>query len=323
MNFNKAFLKDIWKILVGSFNGFMNDRCLKLCAALSYYTLFSLAPLLLMLIYVAGKVFRQEAFEGKVFWEIKKFIGPEAALQVQQIIQNAAIKEDSWWAVIVGILTLFIGATGVFIEIQDSINLIWRVKAKPQKGWLKLLTNRLLSFSMIATMGFLLIVSLVINGLVTALSDRLKVYFEDITVLLAQVFNVALTFVIITALLSVIFKFLPDVKIGWKYVRAGAIFTDLLFMLGRYGISLYIDKVAPGSTYGAAGSLIVILVWVYYAAAILYFGAEFTQVYTEKLGRKIEPASYAVHIIQVEKERDVGVLPDQKQDEAGGDKSFN
>ena len=323
MNFNKAFLKDIWKLLVGSFNGFMNDRLLKLCASLSYYTLFSLAPLLLMLIYVAGKVFRQEAFEGKVFWEIKKFIGPEAALQVQQIIQNAAIKEDSWWAVIVGILTLFIGATGVFIEIQDSINLIWRVKAKPQKGWLKLLTNRLLSFSMIATMGFLLIVSLVINGLVTALSDRLKVYFEDITVLLAQVFNVALTFVIITALLSVIFKFLPDVKIGWKDVRAGAIFTALLFMLGRYGISLYIDKVAPGSTYGAAGSLIVILVWVYYAAAILYFGAEFTQVYTEKRGRKIEPASYAVHIIQVEKERDVGVLPDQKQDEAGGDKTFN
>lgn len=321
MEFNKGFLKDIWKILRGSFNGFMNDSCLKLCAALSYYTLFSLAPLLLMLIYLAGKIYGQEAFQGKIFAEIHGFIGPEAAVQVQEIIQNAAIKGDSPWAIIVGLITLFIGATGVFVEIQDSINQIWRVKAKPHKGWLKMLTNRLLSFSMIATMGFLLIVSLVINGLVTALSDRLKVYFEDITVLLVEVFNLALTFIVITALLAIIFKFLPDVKIKFKQVRAGAIFTALLFMIGRYAISLYIDKVGPGSTYGAAGSLIVILVWVYYTAAILYFGAEFTQVYAEKHGGRIEPASYAVYIVQSEEEKNVKVLPKQKQDEEGGDKN--
>jgi membrane protein len=314
---NKPFFKDIWKILVGTYNGFMNDRCLKLCAALSYYTLFSIAPLLLMLIYVAGKIYGQEAFQGKVFEEINGFIGPEAAFQVQEIIQNAAIKGNTPWAIIVGIITLFIGATGVFLEIQDSINMIWQVKAKPQKGWLKMLTNRLLSFSMIATIGFLLIVSLVINGVVTALSDRLKLYFEDITVLLLQLFNLGLTFLIITLLLAIIFRFLPDVKIKWKDVRAGAIFTAVLFMIGRYIIGLYIEKVGPGSTYGAAGSIIVILVWVYYAAAILYFGAEFTQVYTEKHGRRIEPASYAVHIIQTEEEKDVKVLPKQKQDEGG------
>ena len=317
MKLNKSFFKDIWKILVGSFNGFINDRCLKLCAALSYYTLFSLAPLLLMLIFLAVNIFQQEAFEGKVFEEIRGFVGNEAALQVQEIIKNAAIKGNSAWTVVIGIVTLFIGATGVFMEIQDSINMIWRVKAKPEKGWLKMLTNRLLSFSMIATMGFLLIVSLVINGLVTALGERLKYYFEDITVFLLNVFNIGLTFIIITALLAVIFKFLPDVEIKWKDVRAGAIFTALLFMLGRYGISLYIDKVGPGSTYGAAGSLIVILVWIYYAAAILYFGAEFTQVYTEKHGRRIQPAPYAVHIVQTEEEKDVTVLPEQKQDEDG------
>ena len=317
MKFNKSFFKDFWKILVGSFNGFMDDRCLKLCAALSYYTLFSLAPLLLVLIYLAGKIYGQEAFQGKVFEEMNGFIGAEAAIQIQEIIQNAAIKGDSPWAIIVGIITLFIGATGVFLEIQDSINMIWRVKAKPQKGWLKMITNRLLSFSMIATMGFLLIVSLVINGLVTALSDRLKLYFEDIAVLLVQAFNLALTFIIITVLLAIIFKFLPDVKIKWKHVRAGAIFTALLFMLGRYAISLYIEKVGPGSTYGAAGSLIVILVWVYYAAAILYFGAEFTQVYTEKRGGRIEPATYAVHILQTEEEKEVKVLPKQNKEEAG------
>ncbi|MEJ6981123.1 YihY/virulence factor BrkB family protein [Pedobacter sp. P351] len=319
MKLNKDFFKDLWKILVGSFNGFFNDRCLKLSAALSYYTLFSLAPLLLMLIFIAVDVFKHDAFQGEVFRGIKGFIGAEAALQVQDIIKNTAISGKSTWAIIVGIITLFIGATGVFLEIQDSINLIWRVKAKPEKGWLKMITNRLLSFSMIATIGFLLIVSLVINGLVTALSDRLKVYFEDITVLLVEIFNLTLTFLIITVLLAIIFKFLPDVKIKWKDVRAGAIFTAILFMLGRYAIGLYIDKVGPGSTYGAAGSLIVILVWVYYAAAILYFGAEFTQVYTEKHGRKIEPASYAVLVVQTEQEKDVKVLPKQKQDE-GGDK---
>jgi membrane protein len=317
MKFNKGFFVDIWKILVGSFNGFINDRCLKLCAALSYYTLFSIAPLLLMLIFIAGKVYGQEAFQGKIFGEIDGFIGAEAALQVQEIIKNAAIKGDSPWAIIVGVITLFIGSTGVFLEIQDSINMIWRVKAKPQKGWLKMLTNRLLSFSMIGTMGFLLVVSLMINTLVIALSGRLKVYFEDITVLLVEAFNLGLTFIIITCLMAIIFKFLPDVKIKWKDVRAGAIFTALLFMLGRYAIGLYIEKVGPGSTYGAAGSLIVILVWVYYAAAILYFGAEFTQVYTEKHGRKIEPASYAVLVVQTEQERDVKVLPDQKQEEKG------
>ncbi len=195
--------------------------------------------------------------------------------------------------------------------------MIWRVKAKPQKGWLKMLTNRLLSFSMIATMGFLLIVSLVINGLVTALSDRLKFYFEDITVVLLEVFNIGLTFIIIASLLAIIFKFLPDVKIEWKHVRAGAIFTAVLFMLGRYVISLYIEKVGPGSAYGAAGSIIVILVWVYYAAAILYFGAEYTQVYVERHCGKIEPASYAVHIIQTEEEKEVKVLPKQNQAEDG------
>jgi len=317
MKLNKNFFKEIWKILIGSFNGFINDKCLKLCAALSYYTLFSIAPLLLILIYIAGKVYGQEAFQGRVFEEIHGFIGADAAAQVQEIIQNAAIKGSSPWAIIVGAITLFVGATGVFMEIQDSINQIWRVKAKPQKGWLKMIINRLLSFSMIATLGFLLIVSLVINGVVTALSDRLMLYFKDITVLLVNGFNIALTFIIITILLAIIFKFLPDVKIKWKHVRAGAIFTALLFMLGRYAISLYIEKIGPGSTYGAAGSIIVILVWIYYTAAILYFGAEFTQVYTEKHGGSIEPAEYAVHLIQTEEEQDVKVLPKQNQCDDG------
>jgi membrane protein len=317
MNLEENILKNMWAILVGSFNGFMNDNCLKLCASLAYYTLFSMAPLLLILIYLAGQIYGQEAFHGEIFREIDGLVGADAANQIQEVIKNAAIKGNSPWTIAIGIITLFIGATGVFVEIQDSINHIWRVKAKLEKGWLKLIRNRLLSFSMIATMGFLLIVSLVINGLVAALGDRLKLYFEEITVFLVEAFNLGLTFIIVTLLLAIIFKFLPDVEIKWRDVWTGAIFTALLFMLGRYGIGLYIDQVGPGSAYGAAGSLIVILVWVYYASAILYFGAEFTQVYTEKHGRKIQPASYAVHIIETEQEKEVKVLPKQNQDKGG------
>jgi membrane protein len=209
---------------------------------------------------------------------------------------------------------LFIGATGVFVEMQDSINQIWRVKAKPEKGWKQLLINRVLSFSMIISLGFLLIASLIINGLILALSDQLTQYFPHLTIVVINVFNVGLTFIIISALFSVIFKFLPDVEIGWKDVRIGAFFTATLFIVGKFLIGIYIEKVGPGSAYGAAGSIIVILVWVYYTAAILYFGAEFTQVYSERYGGKIKPASYAVHIIQTEEEKTVKVLPPQEHE---------
>jgi membrane protein len=195
--------------------------------------------------------------------------------------------------------------------MQDSINQIWRVKAKPEKGWEKMLINRVLSFSMIMGLGFLLIASLIINGLILALSDQLSQYFPDLTILVINIFNVGLTFIIISALFAIIFKFLPDVEIGWKDVRIGAFFTAILFIVGKFLIGIYIEKVGPGSAYGAAGSIIVILVWVYYTSAILYFGAEFTQVYSECYGGKIKPASYAVHIIQTEEEETVKVLPPQ------------
>jgi membrane protein len=210
------------------------------------------------------------------------------------------------------VVTLFIGATGVFLEIQDSINQIWRVKAKPKKGWKKLIINRFLSFSMIITLGFLLIVSLIINGIILALSAKLSQYFPEITIVLVEIINAVVTFVVIAALFGIIFKYLPDVEISWKDIRVGAIFTALLFTLGRFIIGLYIEKVAPGSAYGAAGSLIVILVWVYYTAAILYFGAEYTQVYAECYGGKIRPAPYAVHVLKVEEEKEVSELPKQE-----------
>ena len=306
--------KNSGNLIIASLKAFMEDRALTMSAALAYYTVFAMAPLLIILISLASLFYGADAINRNLFQEINGLVGNQAALQIQDIIRKISLQQNSTIAVILGVITLFIGATGVFIEIQDSINQIWRVKAKPEKGWKKLLINRVLSFSMIISLGFLLIASLIINGLILALSTQLSQYFPDLTILVIKIFNVGLSFIIISALFAVIFKFLPDVEISWKDVRIGAFFTVTLFIVGKFLIGLYIEKVGPGSAYGAAGSIVVILVWVYYTSAILYFGAEFTQVYSESYGGKIKPASYAVHIIQTEEEETVKFLPPQEHE---------
>jgi len=302
--FTKKTLHSSIKVLKDTFNGFMMDKGLKLSASLSYYTIFSLAPLLLLIISLAGFFFGREASEGRIFTEINGIIGNEAAKQVQQIISNLELSGNSTISIIIGIVTLIIGATTVFGEIQDSINMIWKVKAKPKKGWVKMLKDRLLSGSIIVGLGFLLIVSLIINGALAALNNFLKSMFPDFTIIIINIANIAIGFGVITVLFGVIFKVLPDAKIKWKHVRAGAFFTACLFMLGRYIIGIYITTTGAGSPYGAAGSLIVILLWVYYTAAILYFGAEFTRAYAIFKGSRIQPAEYAVFIEQHETEKE-------------------
>jgi membrane protein len=301
--------RDFGNLIVASFKAFIEDRALTMSAALAFYTLFAMAPLLIMFISLVSHFFGEDAINRRLFQEINGVVGDQAALQIQGIIRQISLRNDSTVAVILGVIILFVGTTGVFTEMQDSINQIWRVKAKPEKGWKKMLTNRVLSFSMIISLGFLLIASLIINGLILALSHQLSRHFPDLTILVIDVLNVGLTFMIISTLFAVIFKFLPDVEIGWKDVRIGAFFTVTLFIVGKFLIGMYIEKVAPDSAYGAAGSIILMLVWVYYTSAILYFGAEFTQVYSERYGGKIKPASYAVHIIQTEEEIIVKVLP--------------
>ncbi|MEO6520161.1 MAG: YihY/virulence factor BrkB family protein [Mucilaginibacter sp.] len=298
-----------WKITAATFNGFLDDRGLKLSASLAYYTVFSLAPLMMMLVFVLSLYFGKDAFEGKIYPELKGFVGADAAAQIQSIVKSVQLGKSAL-AIVIGAITLIIGATGIFMEIQDSLNIIWRVKAKPKRGWLKLITNRLLSFSLVIALGFLLMVSLIINGLLTALSDKLSHYLSHFEIVFTLI-DVGVTFVVISTLFGIIFKYLPDVKIGWSHVRTGAIFTAILFMLGKYLIGLYIGTMKIGSTYGAAGSIIIIFVWIYYTSALLYLGAEFTQVYAEFTGCKIEPAEYAVAVEQKEVERDVAVLPPQ------------
>ena len=305
------FFVNAWILLRDSFNGFIDDRCLKLSAALAYYTVFSLAPLLVLVLSLISIFLGQDAIQGRVFSQINGLVGNQAAKQIQDMIKAVELSGKTSTALVVGVVTLVIGATTIFVEIQDSVNLIWRVKAKPKRGWLKLLKDRLLSFSLVVSLGFLLLVSFIINGLVLALSDVLTRYIPEIGVLFLNGFNFLISTAVVTALFAIIFKVLPDAKIAWKDVRWGALFTALLFMLGRYVIGLYVETTT--TVYGAAGSLIVILVWIYYTAAILYFGAEFTQAYANHFGVRIEPADYAVYVEQIERERDVAVIPTQEK----------
>lgn len=309
MEKKKSVFKNITAIAKDTVVGFMDDKGLKLSASLSYYTVFSMAPLLLLIISLAGAFFGREAIEGRIFEEINGLVGNQAAAQIQEIITNLELSGKTTISVIIGAITLVVGATTVFGEIQDSINMIWRVKAKPKRGWVKLLKDRLLSGSLIIGLGFLLIVSFIINGIVLTLGDMLKQHFPDITIVIIDIVNVFISFVVITVLFGVIFKVLPDAKIAWKDVRVGAFFTACLFMLGRYLIGLYIETTGAGSPYGAAGSIIIILLWVYYTAAILYMGAEFTRIYADHIGARIEPSEYAVYVEQKEKEKEVKILP--------------
>jgi len=301
---SKNIFLNTFTVLKNTIKGFGEDKGLKLSASLAYYTLFSLAPLLLLIISVAGAFFGKDAVKGSVFTELNDLIGNEAAAQVQKVIQNMELSGDTKASLVISVVILIIGATTIFGEIQDSINHIWKVKAKPKKGWVKLLKDRLLSGSIIIGLGFLLIISLVINGILGAFGTVLKNWFPDFSVVVFTVLSNCINFAVLAFLFAAIYKILPDAKVRWKDVRAGALFTALLFLLGRYLIGLYITSTGVGSPYGAAGSLIVILIWVYYSSAILYISVEFTRAYAAFRGEDIIPAQYAVAIEEREIEKE-------------------
>lgn len=318
----KHRIKQYGKMIAKAGSNFMEDRCMKLSAALAYYTLFSIAPLLVTLIAVATIFYSREAITGNLSQQIQGFVGENAAQQIQLLIEKSSISGGSVFALGVSIVVLILGATSVFIEIQDSINMIWRVRAKPKKGWKQMLKNRGLSLSIIATLGFLLIASLIINFIISGLSNWLTRHLGDGVYYAIEAVNFAITFIVISVLFGTIFKVLPDVEIEWKTVRAGAFFTAILFIIGKYVITLYINTTGTGSTYGAASSVIVILTWIYYTAIILYFGAEFTQVYAIEHGGHIQPAKYAVYLEQHEVERDGAAMKaDLKNKKVAAEKS--
>ena len=289
-------IKTGWLLLRDTFSAFSADKVPKISAALSYFTIFSIAPMLVVVIGLCSIFYGREAIEGEIFGMIKNYVGADTATQIQGALIKTTLNYNNIWATILGGLTLLLGATGIFGEIQDSINFIWGLKTKPKRGWVKMIINRVLSFSMILVLGFVLMVSLMLNALLGMFLDRLNNNIPNSLLQAMYYIDHLIMFATIMILFACIFKVLPDAKIKWRDVFAGAFVTSLLFIGGKFLIGLYLKNNITITAYGAAGSVIVLMVWVYFSAMILYFGAEFTQVYAKYRGRRIEPNKYAVFV---------------------------
>lgn len=296
--------KNIAILIYRSADSFLDDKCMKMSASLAYYTTFSIGPLILIVIWCIGFFYGSQidnsSAKQEVFEELTKIFGGDVALQIQGSVEKLTVVSDSNIGIIIGIITLMFTSTTIFVDIQDSINIIWGIKPKPKKGWLKLILNRLISFSMVLGLGFLLIATLIINSLIMIMMDLFNQYLPAFDINTLSWLNTIITFLVIVVLFGFIFKVLPDAKVRNKDVLGGAIFTAILFMLGRYGISLYLQFNATASAFGAAGSVIVLLLWVYFSAAILYFGAEFTKEHAKFFANGIQPSSYAVLVSHTE-----------------------
>lgn len=272
------------------------DNVIKYSASLAYYTTLSLAPMLVIIISVSGFLFGKEAMRGEVYNQINGLVGSDAAIQIQKTMQNIHLRGDTPFATIVSLVILLIGATGIFGEMQDSLNKIWGLKTTSKKAWWRLIINRVLSFSLIISMGFVLMVSLILNAVVLTLSGKLNTIITGFGDTLVPLVNNLLSVAVTWLLFATIFKILPDAKIKWKDVLIGAFITACLFTLGKIGIGYYLSKSNLATVFGAAGSVIIIMIWVYYSSAILYLGAVFTKVYATNHGGKIFPSEYATWI---------------------------
>ena len=276
---------------------FFDDNVLKYSASLSYYTVFSLAPMLIIIISICGFLFGRDAVQGQLYNEIKDLVGADTALQIQDTIKNIHLTKDTPVATIVSIVVLILGGTAIFGEIQDSLNKIWGLKVKTKKAWWKLVLSRLLSFSLVISLGFVLMVSLLLNALIALVGNHLNKLVSGIGRIFIPVIDNLLTFTITAIVFAVIFKVLPDAKIKWKDVSIGAFVTAILFTLGKIAIGWYLGQSNMATIYGAAGSVVIIMVWAYYSSLILYLGAEFTKVYAKEFGTRIQPSDYSEWII--------------------------
>jgi membrane protein len=305
--------KSMWQFLKYTVTQWIEDQPFQLGAALSYYTLFSLSPLVIVVIAIAGFVFGREAAEHQIVGTIQGMIGQQSAQAVQGMIQNASSQPKTGiLSLVVGLLALIVGAGGVVGQLQTSLNTIWGVTPKSGLGVWGFLRHRFISFAMVLGIGFLLLVSLVISTIVSSLTQIMGPYFGGAEIV-AHLFDVSISFILITAL----YKFLPDVRIEWRDVWTGAALTSILFTLGKFLIGLYLGYSGTSSTYGAAGSLITILLWVYYSSLIFFLGAEFTQVYASQYGSGVAPTKYAEPIGASQKNKRDTPPPERRSESSG------
>ena len=289
-------LKAGWELLKLTFTEWTNDNAFELSAALAFYTIFSIAPVLLIAVGVASFFLAPETATTRIVDEMQKLVGAQGANAVRQVIESSRGFGKGLWAVSVGIVTLIMGATAVFGELQSALNRIWDVEAKSDRGVImSLIVDRLRSFLIAVCVGFLLLVSLVISAVISGLQHYMNNWLPGVP-WVWQTANVVTSFLVVAALFAMIYKFLPDVVISWKDVWIGAAVTALLFSAGKYLIGIYLGRTATTSAFGAAGSLVVLLFWVYYSALISFLGAEFTQVYARRYGPGIRPKKHAVRV---------------------------
>jgi membrane protein len=284
----------VWYLLSTTFSGWSEDKAPRLGAALAYYTVFSLTPLLMIAIAVAGFIFGAEAARGQIVGQIQALVGEEGGKAIQTMIENAAREKNTGIAAtLIGVATLLFGASGVFGELQDSLNTVWGVKPRPGRGVLGMIKDRFASFTMVMGIAFLLLVSLILTAAISALGAMLGGAVAEGPL---HVLNALVSFAIVTGLFAAMYRYVPDAKIEWRDVWIGAAVTSLLFTVGKVAIGLYLGRGSVASAYGAAGSLVVLLVWVYWSAQILFFGAEFTKVYARSYGSGLRPELDAVPV---------------------------
>lgn len=303
-----SLLRNIYETLRETTDEFLDDHATKLSASLAYYTLFAAGPLLMVVLTVLGIFYKKPYAASQVFAQLGDIMGQSGARQLQLILTNISHQNHGTAFGIVGVLVLVFGATGIFTEIQSSINYLWSIRAKPRRSWLKYITDRLLSFLLILGLGVLMFLALLFNILFDLLSGRLQFLLGPATIVLVRAANLGLLFVVVVFLFWVMFKVLPDAHIHWKDALIGATFTGILFLIGKWLITYYLSFVLSLSAYGAAASVIVLLSWIYYSSIIVYYGAEFTDVYARRWGRGITVSDNAVHIVK----REAKTLPASK-----------
>ena len=289
-------LKFLFHILKHTIKEFGEDRIMKMSASLTYYTLFSLSPLILIVISAASLFYKKSAIENRMYYELKNLVGPDVALAVQNFVANSTLSGDSSLALYVGIGVLIFGSTTMFTDMQDSLNLIWRVEAVPRRAWIKFIINRGISFLIILALGLVLIATVILNSILVGFGEEI---FRELQI--DSTFSTA-SFILMNNLLSIslsilifyiLFKVLPDAKIKTRPAFIGSLFTAILFFIAKYLIGIYISNTRYSTIFGSAGSLVILLLWVYYVATIVYLGAKFTKVYAEHKGYPIVPTKNA------------------------------
>ena len=286
-------IKDILIIFKTAFKEWYVKDPFRQSAIIAYYSIFSIPGLLVLVIAIAGYFFDRDIVNNNLIAQISETIGSEAALQIQEVLSKSTSEKSTTWGSIVGITILLIGATGVFVELQKTLNLIWNVKVKPQSSIWLIIKSRLFSFGLILAIAFLLTISLVISTALVAISNYIQFESSPFIMTIYGILNFIISLLIISALFAMIFKILPDAKIEWKHVWLGSLVTGILFTLGKMSLAYYFGKAEPESVYGAAGSIILILLWVSYSSMILFFGAEFTAAYAKKYSGIIAPTAIA------------------------------